>query len=51
MGKNRRIFADRRIVGDRRFGTNPKGYNGPERRAVFDRRNHNERRQGQYAAD
>ncbi len=48
MGKDKRLFADRRIVGDRRFGTNSKGYNGPERRAVFDRRNYNERRQKKY---
>ena len=48
MGEDRRLCADRRIDGDRRFGTNPKGYNGPERRAVFDRRNYNERRQKKY---
>ena len=48
MGKDKRLFADRRIAKDRRFGTNPKGYNGPERRAVFDRRNYNERRQKKY---
>jgi hypothetical protein len=41
----KRSGKDRRITGDLRFGTNPKGYNGPERRSVFDRRSYNERRQ------
>ena len=48
MGKDRRLCTDRRSAGDRRFGTNPKGYNGPERRAIFDRRNHTARRQKKY---
>ena len=51
MEKDRRICVNRRIAGDRRFGTNPKGYYGPERRAVFDRRGHNERRQEQYTGE
>lgn len=41
----KRSSKDRRIFGDQRVGTNPKGYNGPERRSVFDRRSYNERRQ------
>ena len=41
----KRSSKERRITGDRRFGTNPKGYNGPEKRSVFDRRNYYERRQ------
>jgi len=41
----KRSGKDRRITGDRRLGTNPKGYNGPEKRSIFDRRSYDERRQ------
>ena len=48
MGQDRRLGENRRMSGDRRFGNNQKGYNGPERRCVYDRRDHNERRQEKY---
>ena len=44
MGQDRRHDADRRTDRDRRFGNNCNGYNGPERRSVFDQRGYNERR-------
>ena len=44
MGQDRRVDADRRIDRDRRLGSSRDGYNGPERRSVFDRRDYSERR-------
>lgn len=50
MNYERRSGKIRRVSRDRRMGTNPRDYKGPEKRAVFDRRKYNERRQKKYAA-
>ena len=42
---------DRRVPGDRRFGSNPKGYHGPERRGTFDRRRYMGRRRHRIAVE
>ena len=44
MDKERRIGKDSRATGDQRIGTSPKGYVGPERRAISDHREHRKRR-------
>jgi len=49
MSYERRSNKVRRISRDRRMGTTPKDYIGPEKRAVFDRRKYDERRQINYA--
>lgn len=49
MNYERRSVKIRRVSKDRRMGTTPKGYNGPEKRARFDRRKYDERRKKQYA--
>jgi hypothetical protein len=48
MGQDRRLFENRRMIRDRRFGVYNKGYNGPERRNNFDRRSYSERRQEKF---
>lgn len=50
MNYERRSGKNRRVSKDRRMGTTPKGYKGPEKRARFDRRNYDERRQKKFAA-
>ena len=45
MGIDRRSELDRRLFLDRRFGNSHNPYKGPEKRGIFDRRNHNDRRQ------
>ena len=49
MNYERRSKKIRRIFRDRRMGTTPKNYIGPEKRAMFDRRKYDERRQKNYA--
>ena len=49
MNYERRSAKIRRTSRDRRMGTTPKGYQGPEKRAVFDRRKYDERRKKKYA--
>jgi len=39
-----RYVKDRRVHVERRLGTTPKGYIGPERRTANDRRSHLDRR-------
>ena len=50
MSYEKRSGIDRRKSKDRRMGTTPKGYLGPEKRAVFDRRKYDQRRLKKYAA-
>ena len=50
MNYEKRSGIGRRISRDRRKGTTPMGYKGPEKRVVFDRRKYDERRQKKYAA-
>jgi hypothetical protein len=50
MGHDRRLDVDRRMVSDRRFGNNHKGYNGPEKRSDLDQRGYNERRKAQLTS-
>ena len=48
MGQDRRLGVDRRNVGNRRSGADHRGYNGPEKRSIHDRRSYSERRQERY---
>ena len=48
MGKDRRFGVNRRFGGNRRVGADYRGYKGPERRSLYDRRNYIERRQDHY---
>ena len=50
MNYEERSGIGRRSSRDRRMGTTPKGYKGPEKRAMFDRRKYDQRRQKKYAA-
>jgi len=49
MNYERRSDKIRRVSKDRRMGTTPKGYKGPEKRTRFDRRKYNERRKKTYS--
>ena len=48
MGTDRRFGVDRRVGGNRRIDAECRGYEGPERRSLYDRRNYIERRRERY---